>query len=171
MFAFIKIVAHTSKKCYVCVLFDQIILMKFLDIEKSVIPWIGKTGRWMGTFIADKFKAYDLNLTIEQWVVLKVLHDKDGLMQNDLAHITSRNKTSLTRLVHTMEKYHLIARLQDTKDKRVNRIFLTKHGSEVFESTFPIMEEVKKELEQGLTKKEIESLIKILQKVQLNIKK
>jgi len=104
--------------------------MKLPDIDRSIMPWIGKTGKWMTNFIAEKFKKYQLNLTIEQWVVLKVLHNEDGLKQNDLAYITSRNKTSLTRLVQTMEKYHLIARLQDTEDKRINRIFLTKHGSE-----------------------------------------
>ncbi len=144
--------------------------MKLPEIEQSVMPWIGKTGKWMGSFISDRFKQYNLNLTIEQWVVLKVLHEDDGMIQNDLAFITSRNKTSLTRLVHTMEKYHLIARIQDSKDKRVNRIYLTKNGREVFESTFSIMEEVKNDLQKGLTKKEVKTLITILQKVQNNIK-
>jgi len=144
--------------------------MKSPNIDGSIMPWVGKTGKWMTNFIAEKFKQNHLNLTMEQWVVLKVLHTEDGLKQNDLAYITSRNKTSLTRLVHTMEKYHLIARLQDKEDKRINRIFLTKHGSEVFESTFSIMEEVKRELQKGISKKEVETLITILQKVQNNIK-
>ncbi len=144
--------------------------MKLPEIEQSIMPWIGKTGKWMTNFITDKFKQAGLSLTIEQWVMLKVLYKEDGLIQNDLAEKTLRDKTSLTRLVHTMEKYHLIARLQDTKDKRVNRIFLTKHGNEVFESTFSIMEEVLIHLQKGMTKMEIETLISLLQKVQNNIK-
>ncbi len=144
--------------------------MKLPEIYQSVMPWIGKTGKWMGSFIAEKFKQHQLNLTIEQWVVLKVLFEEDGLVQNDLAEMTHRNKTSLTRLIHTMEKYHLITRVQDDKDKRVNRIYLTKRGRKIFESTFPIMEEVKNDLQKGLTKKEIKSLISTLQKVQNNIK-
>lgn len=144
--------------------------MKLPDIEQSIMPWIGKTGKWMGCFIADKFKEHHLNLTIEQWVVLKVLHENDGLMQNDLAYITSRNKTSLTRLVHTMEKHNLVARLPDSIDKRINRIFLTKNGRKVFESTFSIMDEVKQQLQQGISEEEVESLIRILKKVQNNIK-
>lgn len=123
----------------------------------------------MSIFIAEKFKKYNLNLTIEQWLLLKFLYYEDGLMQNDLAEITNRNKTSLTRLIHTMEKHHLVARIPDTMDKRVNRIFLTKNGKKIFESTFPIMEEVKKDLEAGLTDKEIKALINILKKVQDNI--
>jgi DNA-binding MarR family transcriptional regulator len=140
------------------------------NLEQSILPWIGKTGKWIGLYIMDKFKEHDLNLTMEQLIVLKVLHDQDGMIQNRLAHITDRNKTSLTRLVQTMEKYRLIARYPDEKDKRINRIFLTKHGSEVFKSTFPIMDEVKSDLQKGLTKVEIKTLIQILQKVQKNIK-
>jgi DNA-binding MarR family transcriptional regulator len=144
--------------------------MEIPQIESSIMPWIGRTGKLMSIFVVDKFKKYNLNLTIEQWILLKYLHHEDGLMQNDLAEITNRNKTSLTRLIHTMEKHRLVARISDSVDKRVNRIFLTKNGKKIFKSTFPIIEEAKRELEFGLTDKEIKSLIKILKKVQGNIK-
>lgn len=144
--------------------------MNLPEISNSIMPWIGKTGKLIAVFIAETFKEHHFNLTIEQWVTLKVLHEEDGLMQNDLAFITSRNKTSLTRLIHTMEKYHLIARLQDTQDKRINRIFLTKYGSDVFQSTIPIMEKVKQQLQHDLSDEEVQVLICVLQKVQNNIK-
>ncbi len=144
--------------------------MDLPDLEKSIMPWIGKTGKWIGLYIMDKFKEHDLNLTIEQWIVLKVLHEQDGLIQNELADITNRNKTSLTRLIQTMEKYHLIAKYPDKKDKRINRIFLTKKGSEVFKSAFPIMDEIKGALQKGLTKAEVQTMIHLLKKVQKNIR-
>ena len=142
----------------------------FTEIDDSILPWIGRTGKLMSIFICDQFKKYNLNLTIEQWIMLKYLYHQDGLMQNDLAEITNRNKTSLTRLIHTMEKHNLVARIPDTVDKRINRIFLTKNGQKIFEATIPIMEEVKQELQNGLNEKEIKILIKILKKVQGNIK-
>ena len=145
--------------------------MKLPEIDQSILPWIGKTGKWMGIYISEKFKKYQLKLTLEQWVVLKILHEEDGRMQNDLAIVTKRNKTSLTRLINTMERNHLVARIPDTTDKRVNRVFLTKNGRKVFASTFFIIEEVKQELQAGLEPKEIETLIHLLQKVQNNLKK
>lgn len=140
------------------------------NLEQSILPWIGKTGKWIGIYVTEKFKEHNLNLTMEQLIVLKVLQDQDGLIQNELADITNRNKTSLTRLIQTMEKYHLIARFPDKKDKRVNRIFLTNHGSQVFKSTFPIMNKVKQDLQKGLSESEIKTLIRLLKKVQKNIR-
>ncbi len=143
--------------------------MKLPELESSILPLVCRTGKWMSFFVAERFKKYNSKLTIEQWVLLKYLHLEDGLKQNDLADITNRNKTSLTRLIHTMEKYHLVVRVPDKTDKRVNRIFLTKKGREVFASTLPIIKEVKRDLESGLSEKEISSLIKILNKVKGNI--
>ena len=72
--------------------------MSLVELEDTMIPWIGRTGKMMGSFIAENFKKYHLNLTIEQWALLKRLYDKDGQMQNDLAVITQLNKASLIRL-------------------------------------------------------------------------
>lgn len=144
--------------------------MNLPEIEESVMPWIGKTGKMMAAYAIDKFKQHKLNLTIEQWVTLKMLYQEDGRIQNDLALITNRNKTSLTRLINTMEKNNLVARIADKVDKRANRIYLTRNGKKVFASTMKIMEECITELEEGLSDQEIQTLIKILKKVQNNIK-
>jgi len=149
--------------------FNQTAIMKLLEIESSILPWVCGTGKWMSVFVAERFKQSNSSLTIEQWLVLKLLHREDGLMQNEIAEITNRSKTSLTRLIHTMEKHYLVARMPDKIDKRVNRIFLTKNGMNVFEAALPIIAEVRKDLESGLTDREIKLLINALKKVQENI--
>lgn len=143
--------------------------MKLPEKESSILPWVCGTGKWISVFVADRFRKSNSNLTIEQWQLLKLLHREDGLMQNKIAKTTNRSKTSLTRLVDTMEKHNLVSRIPDSKDKRVNRIFLTKNGTNIFESTFPIIEEIRKDIESGLTDKEIKVLIHTLKKVQENI--
>ena len=75
------------------------------DFNKTLAPWIGKTFKMMNIFISDVFQQNNIKVTKEQWIALKVLHeDSDGIIQNDLAFITNRNKASLTRLVNVMEK-------------------------------------------------------------------
>lgn len=145
--------------------------MDLLDLEKSVMPWIGKTGKMMTSFLMEKFKQCKLNLTIEQWVVLKTLIVEDGRIQNDMAMITNRNKTSLTRLVNNMEKNNLVVRIADKVDKRVNRVYLTKNGRSVYKNTMPIIKECIKEIQSDLNQKEIKILTTILKKVQNNIRK
>lgn len=79
-----------------------------LDFEKSVAPWIGKTAKIMSIFLKEAFAKHAVDLTKEQFILLKVLHDRDGVIQKDLAFITERNKGSLARLINTMEKRILL---------------------------------------------------------------
>ena len=90
-------------------------------------------------YITDIFHCEGLELTKEQFLVLKFLHDKDGRIQNDLAFITNRSKTSLTRLIHTLEKKGLVIRIISKNDKRANNVFLTEQGKRIFETSMPIL--------------------------------
>ena len=139
------------------------------EIEKSILPWIGKTGKLLYAFMGDKFREHNLDLSVEQMVILKILHEEDGRPQNDMAIVTERHKATLTRLLDNMEKKHLVARIPDQEDKRVKRVYLTKHGRQYFQSVIPVFSEAAKEVQKGLTKTEITSLISILKKVQDNI--
>ena len=139
------------------------------EFEQSVVPWIGKTGKLMHAFMSEKFKQHVISLSVEQFVILRLLHETDGRPQNDMALVTDRHKASLTRLLDNMENNHLVTRITDPDDKRVNRIHLTKHGKAVFQQTLPVIKEGIDEIQQGLSEQEIKTLIAILTKVQTNI--
>jgi DNA-binding MarR family transcriptional regulator len=94
-----------------------------MDIEKTLAPWLGKTTKMIDNYIQDMFHELNISLTKTQWVLLKKLHEKDGVPQQELAFLTGRDKTSLTRLVNTMEKKGVLARIPSKTDKRSNHIF------------------------------------------------
>ena len=139
------------------------------EIEKTILPWLGKTGKMSHLFMADKLKQHGLNMSMEQAIILKILHDEDGRPQNDMAIVTNRHKATLTRVLDTMEKNHLVVRIPDQADKRVKRVYLTKHGRKRLEDMRPVIFEAAKEIQKGLSKTEIKTLISILKKVQGNI--
>ena len=70
--------------------------------------------------IADRFHAAGIELTKVQWLLLKRLERSDGLPQHNLAFLTNRNTASLTRLITTMEKKNLVARIPSRDDHRIN---------------------------------------------------
>lgn len=151
-------------------LFEEKLNMILPELKKTMIPWLGKTGIMIRLFFSDKFKKQNIDMTTEQWLILRHLEEEDGRIQNDLAFITQRNKASLARLVSTMEKKNLVARIPSIEDKRANKVCLTKHGKKVFLTTLPIIHEAIKELQIGIEEHEIKNVISILQKVQQNIK-
>ena len=94
---------------YICKMKSQ---NNHVDFENSIGPWLGKTVKIVEYYLQERFNTHNLDLTKEQMIVLKRLHDKDGLSQNELAFLTLRNKSSLTRLLSKMEKKNYIIRKQ-----------------------------------------------------------
>jgi DNA-binding MarR family transcriptional regulator len=139
-----------------------------IDFEASVAPWLGKTAKIVDYYIQEAMNARGLDLTKEQMIVLKKLHDQDGLPQNELAFLTLRNKSSLTRLLVKMERKEYIVRKQGKEDKRINNVFLTSLGKETFKKTRPIIKSIIDTMEQNISILEKQQIIKILQKIQFN---
>jgi len=142
---------------------------KVIDLNTHALSWVGKIHYDFGFLVQKAFQENGLDLSKEQWSVLKRLRVNDGQPQNDLAFITHRDKTSMTRLVNTMESKNLVVRKSDENDRRVNRIFLTDYGKEVIEKVRPIMFDLIPSVQESLSEEEIESLIAILKKVKTKI--
>lgn len=140
-----------------------------IDFENSIAPWLGKTVKIVDCFLQETLEKNGLDLTKEQMIVLKKLHDQDGLNQNELAFLTLRNKSSLTRLLVKMEQKNYIKRVQCKCDKRINEVYLTTVGKEIFQKTKPTIKHIIKSVEKGISSTEKKELIKILKKIQINL--
>lgn len=139
-----------------------------IDFENSIGPWIGSTIKVIDYYIHEEIKAEKLDLTKEQIIILKNLFFNDGINQNELACLTLRNKSSLTRLLVKMEKKNYIIRKQSEEDKRINNVFITPLGKEMFVQTRPMIKKTMDIMEKGISKKEKQIMISLLKKIQTN---
>jgi len=141
------------------------------DFNKTLGPWIGRTYKMMNMYISDVFHQNNIQVTKEQWIVLKILHeDNDRIIQNELAFITGRNKASLTRLINVMEKNQMVIRISSKEDSRKNLIHITKNGKQLFLKMRPLMLESMKTLQSGISENEISNFIMVMSKIQNNLK-
>jgi len=140
-------------------------------LDASIFPWIGITAKMHACFINKAFKEHAIDLSIEQFIVLKVLTKNNGKPQNDLALITESDKTSLSRLIRTMEKKGLISRKSIKTDKRVKTIYLTNYGEKTYLSTLPLLKKTIEKFQKGISDTEIFQAIETIKKIQLNISK
>ena len=83
-------------------------------------------------------RVRDLGLTRSQWWVLTHLFRKDGITQSELAEILELEKPSLGRLLDRLESKGWVRRMEDPKDRRAKRVFLT----ESVQAPMQIMREV-----------------------------
>lgn len=115
------------------------------------------------------FRENGLEITIEQWSVLYHLWKEDGLTQQQLCIKTNRDKPSITRLIHNLEKMQLVERNNSEVDKRKNHIHLTQKAKELQEKSIEIANETMDEALVGINKSEIETVKNVLQKVYDNL--
>lgn len=139
-----------------------------IDFENSLAPWLGKTIKIVDYYLNEMLKQTGLDLSKEQMIVLKKLHETDGQNQNELAFITLRDKSSLARLLSKMERKKYILRKQDERDKRNNMVYLTVQGRQVFEQAKPVLRELIDTMEQDITIEQKQMMIQILKKIQFN---
>ena len=140
------------------------------DFNKTFAPWLGRTTKMMNLYFSDIFQKNNIQVTKEQWIVLKILHeDNDGLIQNDLAFITDRNKASLTRLINVMEKNLLVVRKQSKEDSRKNKIYITDKGKDLFITMKPLILESILNIQKDISESEMQQLISTMRKIQTNL--
>ncbi len=94
--------------------------------------------------------------------ILAELWKKDGIKQQDLADALIRNKSSINKMLLSLEKDGMIYRETDEEDKRQNRIYLTREGKGF--RTFISKRASKGEsiATQGLKDSEVETAKKVL---------
>lgn len=137
--------------------------------EHLLLPWLGRTMKHIDPYINAKLSQKGVNLSRQQVILMKILHQDGPLPQNDIAFLTDRDKTSLTRLINGMEKKNLVARTTSPDDKRVNLVHITKKGEKVLNETAPLLLAIASELEKGVSAEDKEAAIRTMKTIQENI--
>jgi DNA-binding MarR family transcriptional regulator len=129
----------------------------------------GKASTAIARRLQKKFNTSGVNLTIEQWSVLYHLWKQDGASQQELCNATFRDKPSITRLVDNLEKLNLVKRVSDEKDRRINKIYLTRGAQKLQDETMQLAEETLNEALSGVPADQVEMCKEVLQKVYDNL--
>ncbi|MEM9991442.1 MAG: MarR family transcriptional regulator, partial [Bacteroidota bacterium] len=132
------------------------------DFEKDILPQIGKMYKEMGILLRQQCKVYGVDMTREQFILLKTLQVQDGLPQSDLAFITENNKSSITRLINVMERKNWVARLPSKADARINHIHLTKLGKTTLKNFLPIISELRSKIYANITEEALETTFGVI---------
>lgn len=142
--------------------------MKF-NIEESLGFIINRTHQKLSNYLTRKFKPYDI--TPEQWGLLNRLWAKEGISQKELSEISTKDQTTVTRILDKLERKGLIERQTSPDDRRSFLIFLTASGRRLEDKLVPLAYETLDEALQGLSAEEIKQLKVLLNKIFINVDK
>ena len=99
----------------------------------------------------------EIKLTNEQFGLLHLISIKEeDVIQKDMADCLGKDKSSVLRLIDSLEKKDLIRRVVDKKDRRKNYLMITKKGERVIKQIKEISFEMMKELQEGISETELQ---------------
>jgi DNA-binding MarR family transcriptional regulator len=142
-------------------------MMKKYAIEKSVGFIIYRTALTLRSTLQRTLKERGINITPEQYGILNLLREEEGLCQQEICNILFKDKPNVSRMLDALERKKLVFR--QATDRRRYSIFLTEDGKALIEKIRPIGLQLKEKAVTGLLAREIEALESILEKIQRNI--
>ncbi|MBP2649665.1 MAG: transcriptional regulator [Firmicutes bacterium] len=107
-----------------------------------------------------KFKA--LNVTPEQWHLLNLLADEDGINQKELANRADKNQAIVTRMLVILERKGFIRKEPDPSDRRAFLLYLTSAGKSVHENLVILAEQTFETLLNDISPDEVSTFRQVL---------
>lgn len=138
---------------------------------KEQIPFaLARVFRRWRKLLDERLK--DLGVTQARWTTMVYLHKSgEGLTQRDLASRMAIENPTLVRLLDNLENQGLVERRACEEDRRARRLFLTEQGTEFMDVLYGRSEELRNQLLDGVSDKDLKATLKVMEKVLSNAEK
>ena len=120
--------------------------------------------------LAHQLKQAGVPLTPDQYRVMMILWEGDSLPQCKLAESLERDRASVTRILDTLERDGLLARVPNAADRRMFSIELTEKGRSFRLAAIQCSMAVTQTALKGLTEEEAAIGFRFLHHVNKNLK-
>ncbi len=138
-------------------------------ISQNLYFEIELTARRIRQYGQNVLDSNGIGITVEQWLVLKVISENDGINQLGIGEILFKDKPTISRMVKTLSEKELIEKQPSATDLREFSIGLTKHGKEWLTKFHPIVEGIRLKGLDNLTESEKNNTSMVLEKIRKNL--
>jgi DNA-binding MarR family transcriptional regulator len=114
-----------------------------------------------------RFQAHfaPLGVTADQFVVLTLLAEEDGIIQRELVQRTCSDANTMTAILRLLEERGLIRRVPHERDRRARCVYLTDEGRELQRRLFASAEPLHRELREALEPEELTVVLRCLNRI------
>jgi len=139
-----------------------------LDLKRQLIAQLVESSRLLRNYIEHRAKGR--GTTRAQWIVLFRLRQQEGLSQVDLADVLELQPISLVRLLDRLVEHGLLERRPDPKDRRANRLFLTRAGRKLVDDLDSLRDAIATDVLRDIPDQAIETSLETLKDIKERIK-
>ena len=137
------------------------------DLDAHPFFWLTQVIGARDRELSQGLKEYGLR--VPEWRALAALYARKDSTMGELAELATIDRTTLTRTIDRMEEAGWLSRLADETDMRITRLALTAAGRRMFDRIWPEVQQLNALALDGLSRGEIESLRKTLERMRANL--
>lgn len=145
--------------------------MEFKNPSETIFYHIEKAIKQYRIMAQGNLNELGYRITINQILLLIQIDRKPDISQVELAELLFKDVASITRMIELMVKEGFIERKESKIDRRKKDLNVTKKGKKLLDLAIPIISENREIAQKGITEKERETLIKLLNKIITNTSK
>ncbi len=131
---------------------------------------ISRAGLLSKVFAIQSFAKDGCELRPEQFTVLNALKENDGMYLRQLANITYKDRSNITRIVSILEEKGYLKSSLEAEGRQVKKLYITQKGKDICESLLPTILRIWNTSVEGLSIEEVENFLKVLDKIEDNLK-
>ena len=117
----------------------------------------------------DRLQQNGINVTPEQYLVLDILWEKQSLSQQNIADLIQKDKNSVTKIIDSLERKNLVNRVVDQKDRRINKIELTKEGLALEKITTEVAINFMNDTVKDIDNQDLDRFVEVMRKLKDNL--
>ena len=116
-------------------------------------------------FAQARLSAAGIDITIDQWLVLKTLHESPDITLHQIGTSVFKDFASVTRIVQLLERKGLLRRKPHPNDGRRSELVLTSAGESVIRTVEPIAQANRRQALDGIDADDIARLRAVLKRI------
>lgn len=129
---------------------------------------LGRTLKIFMVHVVNEFKNRNIELTFEQFLMLRMIESDPTLIQQDIAKHLQKDKSIIVRQMDNLIEKEYVVRVPNYDDKRKKNLVLTQKGREMMNKIMQLNLEVSKKLISGIGENEYKIFQQVLNKIQEN---
>lgn len=142
--------------------------IRLLELEHTVFYALDKAIKTYRQFAQRNIRESGLDITIDQWLVLKTITDHPDLTQREMAAKVFKDHASITRMIELLVRRGFLKRSPNPADRRQYILELTSEGKAVYEQLVPIVATNRETALEGFSEEDTEMLKRLLQRMTEN---
>ena len=143
--------------------------MKRSILRKRIRARLYATAVVMRVFSSQKFSEYGFDITPEQYTILSLIAENDGIYQRQLSEITLKDRANITRIIKILEEKGLIIRTPNSNGRQIFKIKPTQKGLEYASKIGAVAKKIRMAATENISNEEMEIFVNTLDKIFYNL--